>query len=146
MKVQDILRQKKQRDLITVGEAATLLAAARLLREHNIGVLLVTGSGGKPVGILSERDIVRRFASEGAACEEMAVADVMTRDVVTGTPADELADTMRAMTEHRFRHLPILDDDGETIGLVSIGDVVKSLVLSAETELEHLWNYITGSR
>jgi CBS domain-containing protein len=142
MKVRDIL-QAKPGTLITIESTATLREASQYLKEHHIGVLLVLDGRGKPVGILSERDIVREFAFQGALCETAHVGATMTRDLITSTPDDDLMHVMNLMTDHRIRHLPVLDG-GELVGLVSIGDVVKAVVNASVSEIEQLRSYITG--
>ena len=143
MKVRDILRTKGKA-LITVGQGESLAEASRLLDEHHIGVLLVVDAATKPLGIISERDIVREFAQRGADCVDVPVKDVMTADLIIGVPDDDLDYVMHVMTQERIRHLPIIDGD-ELAGLISIGDVVKAHIKEAETEIRYLHSYITGT-
>jgi CBS domain-containing protein len=122
MKVSRILSTKR-REIITIQPDKLIREALAVLAEYNIGVLVVVDEAGKLVGILSERDIVR----QGAQDENLfgrSVSEVMTRQVVTGVPQDDIAQVMHTMTERRFRHLPILKDD-QLIGIISIGDIVK---------------------
>jgi CBS domain-containing protein len=144
MKIRDILRTKGG-DIVTVSQSESLLEASRLLGDYGIGVLLVVDADGKPIGILSERDIVREFARVGPDCAATAVQAVMTEDLIVGLPDDDLSYVMNVMTQQRIRHLPILEDD-QLVGLVSIGDVVKAHVTQTETEIRHLHSYITGGR
>jgi CBS domain-containing protein len=95
------------------------------------------------IGILSERDIVRAIAKDGAAVIERPVSSVMTREVVCVTPEDDIAEVMSVMTERRFRHLPVKRGD-KLIGMVSIGDVVKKRVEEAEGEAQQLREYIAS--
>jgi CBS domain-containing protein len=122
MKVSRILSTKR-REVITIQPDKLIREALAVLAEHNIGVLVIVDEAGKLVGILSERDIVRRGAQDENLFER-PVSEVMTRQVVTGVPQDDIAQVMHTMTERRFRHLPILRDD-ELIGIISIGDIVK---------------------
>lgn len=145
MQVSRILSQKKQIELITIGQRASLVEASRLLREYNIGVLLVTDGNRQPVGILSERDIVREFARSDGDCASVSVEQVMTHDLITCGPDDALYHVMDLMTEHRIRHLPVLDGE-ELVGLVSIGDVVKAQLGAVSAENEQLRSYITAQR
>jgi CBS domain-containing protein len=140
MKVRDIL-QEKGKTLITVGRHETLLTASRLLKEHRIGVLLVMGDGGQPVGILSERDIVRQLAQHGGACEDVPVEDAMTEDPIVGVPDDAVERVASIMAEQHIRHLPIIED-GELIGLVSIRDVVAGQLKKSETRIRTLQTYL----
>ncbi len=142
MNVRAILGHKK-RGLVTVDQDLSLREASRLLNEHRIGVLLVLDQAQKPVGILSERDIVRHFAAEGGDCETRPVREAMTSELIIGVPDDDLRYVMTVMTQQRIRHLPILDGD-ELAGLVSIGDVVKAQIDETETEIRYLRSYITG--
>jgi CBS domain-containing protein len=142
MKVRDIL-QGKSGKLISVESTASLREASQHLRDHNIGVLLVMDTQKRPVGIISERDIVREFAERGGGIESAHVAAVMTRDLITSTPDDDLYHVMNLMTDHRIRHLPVLEN-GELAGLISIGDVVKGLINASQSEIEQLRSYITG--
>lgn len=122
MKVSAILSTKAKR-VITIGQEKSIKDAVSLLREHNIGALVVTDDAGGLLGILSERDIVRTAA---AADNPLAqpVSQVMTTSVITCRPQDDLDAIANTMTEKRFRHLPVMDKD-ILIGVISIGDVVK---------------------
>ncbi|MEV1292560.1 CBS domain-containing protein [Pseudonocardia sp. NPDC049635] len=135
MKVSDILRIKG--DTVhtvlpwnTIGEAA-----ARLAGPPAIGALVVSDDGFREriAGIISERDIVRRFATEGAGLTRLTVADVMTRSVVTCSPDDSLVEMMALMNRWRHRHLPVVAR-GKLCGMVSIGDVVKQRLAEMTTE------------
>jgi CBS domain-containing protein len=140
MKVMDILAAKGG-DVIGIEPTASLEAAAKLLSKHRIGVVVICGAGGRLSGILSERDIVRALARDGADALKYSVGQVMTRDVVTCQEHDSCADIMEQMTSHKFRHLPVLRDN-TLIGLISIGDVVKQRVDEIERESEAMRDYI----
>jgi CBS domain-containing protein len=140
MNVKAILAAKGG-DIISIEPTADLAAAARLLGTHRIGAVLIRGAGGRLAGILSERDIVRAIAEQGAAALTLPVAKVMTRNVTTCGEDDTIASIMEQMTAGKFRHLPVLAK-GELIGLVSIGDVVKYRVGEIEQESEALRDYI----
>lgn len=127
--------------VITIEPTATLAEASRLLAQHRIGAVVVTGAGGRIVGIVSERDIVRALAAQGAQGLELPLADVMTRKVVTCTRADTIADLMERMTGGKFRHLPVVEED-RLVGIISIGDVVKMRVMEMEHEQNALRDYI----
>lgn len=143
MKVIDILAAKGG-DVIGIEPAATLEAAAKLLSRHRIGVVVIRGAGGRLSGILSERDIVRAVAHEGAEALSFPVGQVMTRDVVTCDENDTCAEIMERMTAHKFRHLPVLRDNA-IVGLISIGDVVKQRVEEIEHESEAMRDYIRSA-
>ena len=141
MSVEAILRSKG-RAVITIGETATLEAAARLLDEHGIGALLVTDESGRLIAVLSERDIVREMALNGTAGLNRPVAQAVTQALVTARPEDRLNDLMVLMTERRVRHIPITDDQGGVAGIISIGDVVKVKIAEMEAETAALQAYI----
>lgn len=124
MKITRILATKTG-PVITIRPEQSIREAAALLSQYNIGALVVVPEGGqKPVGIISERDIIRRAVENEHVFSER-VQDLMTREVITGVPQDDLYSVMHTMTEKRFRHLPIMDE-GKLIGIVSIGDVLKA--------------------
>lgn len=123
MKVMRILATKSG-PIITIRPDQPVRDAVALLTRHNIGALVVMGEeGGNPVGIISERDIIRRASENEDVFSEM-VSELMTREVVTGVPQDDLISVMNTMTERRFRHLPVVDK-GKLIGIISIGDILK---------------------
>jgi CBS domain-containing protein len=122
MKVSTIL-STKGRTIISVRPEQTIREAIRLLTKHRIGALVVLDENGRLAGILSERDIIWKTA-ENEAIFDAPVSDVMTLDVVTGLPQDEVMTVAHVMTERRFRHMPIVEGD-QLIGIISIGDVLK---------------------
>lgn len=124
MKIADILRQKGS-SLITILPTDSIAVAARTLAENRVGALVVRDRRGQLAGILSERDIVRALAGHGAKVLEMRVADLMTREVITCRPSDPVRDIMARMTLRRIRHVPVVEE-GLLVGIVSIGDVLKS--------------------
>lgn len=123
MKVQRILATKVK-DVITITPERTVKDAAALLAQHRIGALIVLDDNQKVVGILSERDIIREAAHNDSVLFQ-AVSQVMTPEVVTGTPEDDIYSVAHVMTERRFRHLPIVEE-GQLIGMISIGDIMKA--------------------
>jgi CBS domain-containing protein len=110
--------------VITIRPEEPVRQAVALLARHNIGALVVVDEAGRPVGILSERDVVRAAARDEGVFGR-AVAELMTRQVVTGLPGDDLVAVAGTMTERRIRHLPVLDG-GRLVGMVSIGDVLRA--------------------
>ena len=123
MTVNTILSQKGS-DVATIAPTAMVADAIKTLCERKIGALVITGAGGRIIGIVSERDIVRTFGTHGAAALDMPLTEVMTRKVVTCEPADKMPEIMELMTTGKFRHLPVLEED-RLVGIISIGDVVK---------------------
>lgn len=135
--------QTKGPEVIAARPDQTLEAAARLMTDRRIGSVLVR-DGDDVVGILSERDIVRAIARDGAAALTQSVASSMTRDVVFGELGDTVDKVLGLMTERRIRHLPV-KDHGRLIGLVSIGDVVKKRIEDVEQEAEGLRAFVHGA-
>lgn len=131
----------KGRDCITIAPDATLAEAARLMKNHRIGALVITGADRRVAGILSERDIVHRVASVGESALTQPVAGAMTREVVTCTEDETIPDLMHRMTAGRFRHVPVVER-GRLAGMVSVGDVVKHRLAELEREHDALKEYI----
>ena len=123
MKVRTILATKGA-NVVTVRPQQSLRDAALLLAEHNIGALVAVNEAGEIVGIISERDIIRAAARLDEALSR-PVSEIMTKGVIVGLPNDDLIAVANAMTEKRFRHLPIVER-GEMVGIISMGDIVKS--------------------
>ena len=127
-------------NVITVRPEQSLREAIALLSMHNIGALVVVESG-KPVGIISERDIVRN-AAQNEDIFSASIEDMMTQDVVTGSPQDDLTAVLQTMTDRHFRHLPIVDEDN-LVGIVSIGDLVKAQLNEYKGEIDTLQTRIS---
>lgn len=145
MNVKTILAAKNLGgDVICIEPTADLASAARLLAKHGIGAVLIRGAGGRLSGILSERDIVRAVSEGGADALGLSVGQVMTRNVATCSEVDTVAELMERMTAGKFRHLPVLRD-GDLVGLVSIGDVVKQRLKEIERESEAMRDYIRSA-
>lgn len=124
MKVKRLLATKSG-PVITIGPDQPIRDAVALLSRHNIGALVVVASGSDlPVGIISERDVIRRAAENESVFSE-SVRDIMTKEVITGMPQDDLYSVIHTMTERRFRHLPVVDGK-KLVGIISIGDVMKA--------------------
>ncbi|WP_374425839.1 CBS domain-containing protein [Paracoccus sp. (in: a-proteobacteria)] len=145
MLVNQILSMKASGDIITIRPAATVADAARLLSEKRIGAIVVSEDGRTPLGILSERDIVRELSKSGAAVLDRPVSDLMTRKLVTCATGEDALAILERMTEGRFRHLPVVDDAGEMIGLISIGDAVSARLKELHAEKEALTGMIMGN-
>jgi CBS domain-containing protein len=140
MKINDVIRGKSNNTVITITPDATVRDLLALLAEHNIGAVIVSADGAAVDGIVSERDVVRKLNGNdeilGAPVEE-----IMTAVVQTSEPGGDVDELMAQMTEHRIRHVPVLDD-GELIAVVSIGDVVKSRITQLEFERDQLDSYV----
>jgi len=140
MRVADILRGKGGA-VVTINPDATVAELLAGLAEHNIGAMVVVGSDGVK-GIVSERDVVRQLHVHGAAVLSLPVEKIMTSVVSTAGKSDTVDSLTLLMTENRVRHVPVLED-GKLIGIVSIGDVVKTRMQELEIEHEQLHSYIT---
>jgi CBS domain-containing protein len=141
MQVTSILTNKGQQ-IFSISPDATVSELVEALRERRVGALLVLGSSGDIVGIVSERDVVRALGTNPGALAN-TVAAIMTTDVVTASDQADVAELMQVMTERRIRHIPVLDESGALAGLVSIGDVVKNRMDELEAERSALMDYIT---
>jgi CBS domain-containing protein len=140
MNVQSILDTKGSH-IVSIAPTATLQSAVHRLAEHRIGALLVLGPDHRVVGIVSERDIVRALAERGPDVLSEPLSTVMTRTVVTCTQSDSIGDIMEHMTQGKFRHVPVIDQD-RVVGVISIGDVVKLRLREIEDESSALRDYI----
>lgn len=139
MKIREIL-DRKGYDVVTIPEHDSVLDAARRLVEYNIGGLVVTHEN-RPTGIITERDILRLTAVSPAELGATPVSAIMARDLVVSDLEDGLQEIMMVMTHRRVRHLPVVHD-GHLVGIVSIGDLIKACLTSAEDENAHLRQYI----
>ncbi len=140
--VREIL-QSKDSKLWTIGTTASVFEALELMAEKNIGSLLVM-ENKKMQGIFSERDYARGIVLKGKSSKQTKVDELMTKDVIYVAPDDRLKECMALMTSKRVRHLPVYQD-GELIGILSIGDLVKQIISDQEFTIRELEKYITGS-
>lgn len=140
--VAEVLRSKDIDTLYSVTPATTVLEAVILMAEKGIGALLVM-EGEKMVGIISERDYVRRAVLFERSAFGTTVGEIMTADVVTVSPKDGTQHCMQLMTDKRLRHLPVVED-GQLLGLLSIGDLVKDAMQEQDKLIKHLEGYIRG--
>lgn len=147
MLVHQILRAKEagghSGGVVTIGSGQSLIEAAKLLSEKRIGAVMVADDGAHPVGILSERDIVREIGRRGVGCMSDTVGAVMTRALVSCEPEDKADEVLAKMTNGRFRHMPVMRGD-EMVGVISIGDVVKARLDELSMEKEALEGMIMG--
>jgi CBS domain-containing protein len=143
MLVQQILKSKSDDGVVTIAPGTRLEEAATMLAQRKIGAVVVSPDGKAVAGILSERDIVRELAARGAACMATGVEDVMTHDIITCSRSDSSDAVLAMMTKGRFRHLPVVEE-GEMVGLISIGDVVKAQLSELAMEKEALEGMIKG--
>src|SRR5258708_6897310 len=134
--VESVLKQKKGTSIWSIPPDATVYEALALMAEKEIGSLLVMADG-RLVGLISERDYSRKVALMGRSSKETSVSEVMEGDPVTVSPRDIVSECMQLMTDHRRRHLPVVDG-GRVIGVLSIGDLVNWIVQSQEQTIQQL--------
>ena len=141
--ISSVLRRKgSDRKVLSISPDASVYEAIALMAENSIGALLVVGDGVL-TGIMSERDYARKVVLQSRSSKETRVADIMTTPVITVSPAHTVEECMRLMTERRIRHLPVVD--GSTIvGIVSIGDLVRSVITVQGETIQYLQQYING--
>ncbi|MEU4802447.1 CBS domain-containing protein [Actinosynnema sp. NPDC023587] len=139
MRIADVLRNKGSA-VATVRADSSVAELVAVLAEHNVGAMVVVGDSGI-AGIVSERDVVRRLHDRGADLLAAPVAEIMTVEVLTCSPKDSVDSLTVLMTERRIRHVPVVED-GELVGIVSIGDVVKSRISQLEEGRDQLTAYI----
>jgi len=135
---------EKGRQVYTIGRAETVSNAVREMNEKGVGGLLVV-DGRQPVGIFTERDILRRVVDSDRDPALTRVGEVMTRDLVTIDSAFHVEDAMRLMTERRLRHLPVIDDD-QLVGMISIGDLLRWVTINQTEHIRAMTEYINGQR
>lgn len=140
MRISDVVKRKGD-TVITVRSDASVTDLLDLLAEHRIGAVVVSDDGQSVDGIVSERDIVRHLQKSGAAVLQQPVSSIMTSEVQTCRPDDELVGLEHTMTEHRIRHVPVVVD-GHLAAIVSIGDVVKHRITDLQAERDQLTAYI----
>ncbi|HHV21556.1 MAG TPA: CBS domain-containing protein [Propionibacterium sp.] len=142
MKVQDVVNRKGA-DVITIRSDDTVAALVALLNKHKIGAVVVSDDEGYVHGIASERDVVRGLAESGGAILEQPVSALMSRDVHTCQPGEDIAVLAERMTNLRIRHLPVLQQE-HLAAIISIGDVVKSRLDQLTEERNQLISYVQG--
>ena len=139
MKVADILKSKGKA-VYALTTQASVFDALKMMAEKNIGALMVIEEE-KLMGIFSERDYARKIVLQGKASHDTEVSEIMTKIVITVHTEDSIEQCMELMTKNKIRHLPVVDDD-KVAGIISIGDVVMSIIESQKETIKHLQNYI----
>lgn len=140
MQLKEVLKNKGGEPVV-VPEASTVGSAIRTMHAKYVGSVMVQGPGGEPMGILTERDVVRLYAEGESDFETMLVKDWMTTHIYLGKPSDTVGDTLAVMTAKRFRHVPVVEN-GKMVGVVSIGDLVKAKLEETAVEAQALREYI----
>jgi CBS domain-containing protein len=143
MLVSQILKSKADAGVVSIGPKATVSEAANVLSTRKIGSVVVSDDGKRATGILSERDIVREIGKRGPGCLSETVEQMMTRNLKTCGAGDKADNVLSQMTEGRFRHMPVLQD-GQMVGLITIGDVVKARLTELAMEKDALEGMIMG--
>ncbi|MBP5998119.1 MAG: CBS domain-containing protein [Azonexus sp.] len=133
----------KHRPLAVVAPNDSVFHALTLMAQHDVGALMVL-DGEQLVGIFSERDYARKIILHGKSSKETLVSEIMSDKVAYVTPGTTLDECMALMTEKRFRHLPVLNEDGSVAGIISIGDLVKETISSQQFLIKQLEHYISG--
>lgn len=141
MKVSTLITGKR---VETISSSATLHDLVNALNVHHVGALVVSPDGKKIDGIVSERDVVRAMPGKLDEIADMQVRDLMTVDVITCSPDTTVAELMTVMTERRIRHVPVADESGNLISIVSIGDVVKAHINDLDAERKALSDYVNS--
>ncbi|MDS4030857.1 MAG: CBS domain-containing protein [Candidatus Contendobacter sp.] len=142
MQLKEILR-KKGGQPVTVPTTATVADAIRAMTEHKVGSVMIPNADGSPAGIFTERDVLNLCAEGRTDFAKMSIRPCMTCDMTTGKPGDTISEVLAVMTTKRFRHMPVVDEDGKLIGVVSIGDLVKAKLEETAQEAQALREYIT---
>ena len=142
--VAQILGSKPDHAVYTMGPRSSAHEAVRLMAEKNLGALVVV-EDGQVIGLVSERDYARKLVLMARSPKDTALADIMSSPVMYVRPDQTSDECMALMTRHRLRHLPVMDD-GQLVGLVSIGDLVKATIAEQQFIIEQLEHYITGQR
>ncbi len=142
MKLVQHLLDNKGRDIISILPDASVLDAIKLMADKGIGALVVI-EGGDLKGIVTERDYARKVIIKGRASDTTPVVDIMTADVITASSQQTVNECMEMMTAKKCRHLPVVDD-GDLVGMISIGDLVQAIIADQQEEIEQLEHYISG--
>ena len=139
------LLMQKSGEIVTVSPNASVFEAIQLMDEKNIGSLLVLNAHGKLAGIFAERDCFRKVILAEKPTKEVPVKYAMTKKVIYVSPETTVDECMLQMTQKRIRHIPVLDNDGKILGIISIGDLVKFVASEQDAMIKNLEKYIEGS-
>ena len=137
------LLESKGSDIYSIGPDDHVYAALEMMEDKRVGALVVT-DGDALVGVMSERDFAREMLTADGGPRDMLVSDIMTKDVFTVSPESNVGDCMAMMTDKRIRHLPVVDEAGRLVGVISIGDIVSAVITFQESLIADLERYIRG--
>ena len=143
-RVSEILRRKSD-DVLKIDASETVFEALKKLVAANVGSILVTDDSEQVIGIMTERDYLRKIAVLGRTSHDTLVGEIMTSPIMYVTPETTVEESMAIMTDRRIRHLPVVDND-EVVGIISIGDVVKFQTREQSFQIKYLTEYISGGR
>jgi CBS domain-containing protein len=143
-RVSEILRRKSG-DVLKIEASATVFEALKKVVAANVGSILVTDDAGQVIGIMTERDYLRKIAVFGRTSHDTLVGEIMTSPIMYVTPETTVEESMAIMTDRRIRHLPVVEND-EVVGIISIGDVVKFQTREQSFQIKYLTEYISGGR
>lgn len=141
----DLIKNKSKPPILSIAPDATAFDAMKMMAEHNVGALLVFNEDGAVAGILSERDFARKLDVQGRNAKDAKVREIMTDKVLYVESSQSLEDCMALMSEKHIRHLPVFED-GKLLGLVSIRDVLREIIVEQESMISHLEHYILGGK
>ena len=142
MTLNDVLKTKGKK-VVTLHEDATLQSAVQAMAENKIGAVVVVADNDLPVGIFTERDLLRTGSRTTSRLVDLKLGDEMTSELLIGLPSDEIESVLTVMTEKRLRHMPVMDN-GVMLGIVSAGDLVRAMLQDHKYEIHYLKDYITG--
>ena len=142
MLLKEILKRKGGQP-VTIPASATVADAIRAMTEHKVGSVMIPNADGSPAGIFTERDVLNLCAEGRTDFAKMSIRPCMTCAMTTGKPAETVSEVLVIMTANRFRHMPVVADDGKMVGVVSIGDLVKAKLEETAREAQALREYIT---
>ena len=140
--VRDLLKARTDKSIWSLSPEMTVLEALRAMSDHNVGAMPVL-EGDRLIGVFSERDYTRKVVLKGKSSKTTAVKEILSSQVIHVTPSHTVQECLRLMTDHHFRHLPVLEGD-KLAGIVSIGDLVNWIISAQQSTISQLQTYITG--